>query len=110
MVDRERAKVPAEAWLIAERLKRELNADAVYLFGSFARGDAGPDSDLDIAVIVPDATESRYRRSVSARAFVGDVRVPKDLVVLTRGEWEAERPVVSSLASTIAREGVRLDV
>jgi uncharacterized protein len=95
--------------LIAERLKRHLQAESVYLFGSHARGDSGPDSDLDIAVIVPESVESRYRRSVQARSFVGDIHVPKDIVVFTRHEWESERSVVCSLAATIQREGARLD-
>ena len=36
----------------AERVKSEVDADAiVYLFGSFARGDASDESDIDMAVI-----------------------------------------------------------
>ena len=100
---------PREAWLIADRLKHHLHAEAVYLFGSHARGEAGPDSDLDIAVIVPESVESRYRRSVRARSVVGDIHVPKDIVVFTRDEWESERAVVCSLAATVQREGTRLD-
>lgn len=100
---------PQEAWVIAERLKRHLHAEAIYLFGSHARGEAGPDSDLDIAVVVPEAAESRYRRSVLARSLVGDIHVPKDIVVFTCAEWEAERSIVCSLVDTIEREGVRLD-
>lgn len=100
---------PPEAKLIADRLKLQLQAEAIYLFGSHARGDAGPDSDLDIAVIVPESVESRYRRSVKARGVVGDIHVPKDIVVFTHDEWESERAVVCSLAATIQREGTRLD-
>lgn len=100
---------PPEARQIAERLKHGLKAEQVFLFGSYARGDANSDSDLDIAVIVSAATESRYRRSVTARCLVEDIRFPKDIVVLTRQEWEAEQGVVCSLANTIIREGIRLD-
>jgi predicted nucleotidyltransferase len=82
--------------------------DEIYLFGSHARGEAGPDSDLDIGVIVPFATESRYQRTVRARGLVGDIEVAKDIVILTRQEWEEERAVVGSLANTIAREGIAL--
>jgi len=109
MVQAAHVVYPREAWLIADRLKRHLHADSIYLFGSHARGAAGPDSDLDIAVIVPDGAESRYRRSVLARSLVRDIYVPKDILVFTRSEWEAERVVVCSLVDTIQREGVRLD-
>lgn len=34
----------------AARILREEGASEVYVFGSFARGSVGPDSDLDLAV------------------------------------------------------------
>lgn len=103
------AKIPEDARKIAGRLSRALKADSVYLFGSHARGEAGPDSDMDIAVIVPDSLETRYRRNVRARGLVSDVHVAKDIVVLTRREWDDEQAVACSLANTIAREGIRID-
>lgn len=101
-------KVPAPARQIAERLGRALNADSIFLFGSHARGAGRPDSDLDIAVIVPESGESRYRRSVRARGLVDDIHVAKDIVVLTRLQWEEEQGVAGSLANTVLREGIRL--
>jgi predicted nucleotidyltransferase len=43
----------------------------IYLFGSEARGEAGPDSDLDFCVVLPDdAPESLYRdRSIHGRLW-----------------------------------------
>src|SRR5271154_7001501 len=39
--------------------------ERIYLFGSVARGDDGPDSDLDFGVVLPDdAPESLYRPGV----------------------------------------------
>jgi predicted nucleotidyltransferase len=81
----------------------------VYLFGSYARGDAGPDSDLDFLVVVPASDKSRYERAVEARGFLRGIWAPKDIIVLTRAEWESDLKVVCSLASTVRREGVRLD-
>jgi uncharacterized protein len=34
-------------------VKKDIPVDAVYLFGSHARGNAGPASDIDLAVISP---------------------------------------------------------
>lgn len=101
--------LPAAARAIAQRLAESLSPDGIYLFGSYARGEASRDSDLDFLVVVPQSTDSRYLRAVKARALVSDIPFPKDIVVFTRSEWEAERQVVSSLASTVAREGLRLD-
>lgn len=102
------ALLPDAARAIARRLGQALRPDAIYLFGSHARGDAGTDSDLDFLVVVPESPHSRYTRSVEARRLVGDISAPKDIVVLTRQEWEAEQRVVCSLASTVLREGILL--
>ncbi len=102
------ATLPEAARVIARRLAQALRPDAIYLFGSHARGEAGPDSDMDFLVVVPESSHTRYTRNVAARRLVGDIPAPKDIVVLTRQEWEAEQRVVCSLASTVLREGILL--
>jgi len=102
------ATLPEAARAIARRLGQVLRPDAIFLFGSHARGDAGPDSDLDFLVVVPDSPHSRYLRSVDVRGLVADIPAPKDIVVLTRAEWESEQRVLCSLASTVRREGIQL--
>ena len=101
--------LPKEAFAIADRLRRGLAAEHVYLFGSHARGEGTADSDLDFLVVVADSTQSRYERAVQARKLVLDVHFPKDIIVLTRREWEADLTVVCSLASAVLREGIDLD-
>jgi len=99
-----------DAIRLAAVLRAAMNPDAIYLFGSHARGDSGPDSDIDLLVVVPSSDRSRYWRAVEARRICQDVPVPKDLVVLTRSEFERECKVKSSLASVAVEEGVRIDV
>lgn len=101
--------LPPEAEAISKRLMRGLDAEQVYLYGSYARGNAGPDSDLDFLVVVPGSKKTRYRRAVDALGLVSDVRFPADIIVLTRKEWERDLTVVCSLASTVRREGILLD-
>jgi len=100
--------LPPEVALIADRLQQGLIPDKIYLFGSHARGDAGPDSDFDFLVVVPDSKLSRYERAVQARRILGKIGVAVDIIVLTRTEWESETRVVCSLSSTALREGVCL--
>lgn len=83
-------------------------AEEVWLFGSQARGNATPDSDIDVVAVVADSKESRYRRAVAAHGLLSDVKFPKDVIVLTRQEWEKELKVPSSLSSTVVREGILL--
>ena len=78
----------------------------VYLFGSEARGESGPDSDLDFCVVLPDnAPLSLYRdRSIHGR-FWG-LHTPVDLVRLPFGDFDARAAhVVASLPATVVREG-----
>ena len=39
---------------IVDRLIGIYHPERIYLFGSAARGEAGPDSDYDIMIVVPD--------------------------------------------------------
>jgi uncharacterized protein len=96
------------AEIIAQRLASQMGAESVWLFGSHARNQAGPDSDLDLLAIVPFSHESRYRRAVTAQKLLADVKAPKDIIVMTAEEWEQDLRVPSSLSSTVLREGVSL--
>ena len=100
--------MPELAQQTASILAEKMEAEAVWLFGSYARGDAGPDSDLDFLVVVPQSEKSRYERAVEARGYVADIHAPKDIIVFTRAEWEKHLKAPSSLGCTIAREGIIL--
>ncbi len=80
------------------------------LFGSRARGDAGPYSDMDVVVILDDASSEKDLDSVSDCAWeagfeYGIVIVP---VVFTRGEWENSPERYSLFAQAVETEGVPL--
>jgi len=100
--------IPPQALAISRRLTEALAPEQVFLFGSHARGDAGPDSDLDFLVVVSQSQETRYERAVAARRAIRGIAVPADVIVLTRAEWENDLTVVCSLASTVLREGIVL--
>lgn len=51
---------------IAQRLVDFYRPVRVYLFGSRARGDDGPDSDLDFCVVVPDSAPREFFRAGAA--------------------------------------------
>jgi len=78
----------------------------VYLFGSGARGDDGPDSDLDFLVVVPDdAPEALFRSGVIARALWG-IPYAADAIPWRQSDFEGRAAfVVASLPATVVREG-----
>lgn len=61
------------------------NAEQIWLFGSHARGDAQPGSDLDFLVIEP-TVENRAREMVRLRRALRSLRVPVDVLVYSRAE------------------------
>src|SRR5256885_6638668 len=74
----------------------------IVLFGSRARGDARPDSDLDL-LIVEDSHLPRYRRPPRyLRALVG-VFPAKDVIVWTPAEVDAWRDVPHAFITTVLR-------
>ncbi len=93
---------------MVQRLVAGFSPERIYLFGSQARGDAGPDSDYDLLVIVRTSALPRYRRDQAAFEALQGVGVAKDVLVLTHDEFERQRAVVCSLPATVEREGVLL--
>jgi len=89
--------------------KKKLSVHRIELFGSRARGDADPDSDMDVLVIVdnlPPELEDYISECAWEAGFeYGIVLVP---VVFTRDEWENGPVRYSLLAEAIRAEGVRL--
>jgi predicted nucleotidyltransferase len=79
----------------------------IVLFGSAARGQAGPESDLDLLVVMPDGT---HRRHTSQRLYRGikNVGVPFDLLVATPSDLEKHRQNIGLIYSAILREGVEV--
>lgn len=90
---------------MVRRLGEALHPERIYLFGSRARGAAPPDSDYDLLVVVSAWDLPGYRRDQLACRALRGVGAAKDVLVLTRAEFEARRAVRCSLPATAEREG-----
>lgn len=90
---------------MVRRLAAALQPETIYFFGSRARGEAGEDSDYDLLVVVGDSSLPRYQREQRAFRALCGVGAPKDVLVLTREEFERKKGVVCSLPATVLREG-----
>jgi predicted nucleotidyltransferase len=90
---------------ITRRLIAFYDPARVYLFGSEARGDAGPDSDLDFCVVLPDdAPRSLYGPGFHSALW--EVGTATDIVRFPLSDFEARAAhVASSLPATVVREG-----
>lgn len=85
------------------QLVETFHPDQIFVFGSQARGTPRPDSDIDILVVVPSAQEPTYR--LAARAYAVVSPLPLEFVFMTRAEFDARVPAVTSLPATVLREG-----
>jgi predicted nucleotidyltransferase len=73
-------------------------------FGSYARGDWGVGSDLDLVAVVDHATEPFERRSLSWD--LSPLPVPAELLVYTSTEWESLLTEGSRFSHTLEKETV----
>ncbi|HUE22652.1 MAG TPA: nucleotidyltransferase domain-containing protein [Bryobacteraceae bacterium] len=90
-------------WL--HRLVAAYQPESIYLFGSVARGDAGPDSDYDVLVVVPDDAPAQRRRSRLAYEALRGTGTAADVLVCTSSYFNDRRSLKASLPGTVLREG-----
>ena len=88
------------------RLVETVDPLAVIVFGSRARRQHRPDSDLDLAVIL-DVPEGEAYQAVPTDLFAGlDMSI--DLLPIPRERYERFRPWINTVHHSIDREGIRL--
>jgi predicted nucleotidyltransferase len=93
---------------VTRRLVRAYDPERVYLFGSKARGEAGPDSDYDLLLVVPDDAPASRKRSRLAYEALRGTGTAADVLVVTRSYFEARLDLRASLPAIVVREGVLL--
>lgn len=87
---------------------REVDPEAIILFGSRARGDAGPDSDVDLLVIESEPfSQQRSRRLEATRLYTAlrNMPVSKDLLLYSREEFEKWKTSLNHVVGRAYREG-----
>jgi len=89
---------------VVARIRRTVDPDRVIVFGSHARGDAGPESDLDILIVAPSPLP-RWKRTVPLYRALAGLGVPKDVVWWTPEEVDEWRGVQSHFITRALREG-----
>jgi len=90
---------------ITRRLAAAYKPERMYLFGSRARGEGGPDSDYDLMVVVPDDAPPKRRRGRLGYEALRGMGTAVDVVVMTRDAFDARADLKASLPGTILREG-----
>ena len=92
---------------VARKIGKKTEAQAVILFGSHARDQAGIHSDVDLLVIA-ESDLPRHKRSRQLHLMFKPYPFPMDILVYTPEEVEKESKFRLSFISRILREGKRL--
>ena len=95
-----------ELKLITECIIREYQPDKIILFGSWARGDADEQSDIDLLVISDrEKNLPRYKRGLDVRLLLSQFQSPKDILFYTNEDVERWRGVPHTFINTVLSEG-----
>ena len=94
---------------IGSRIKKDYSAERVILFGSYAKGNATEDSDVDLLIVAP-TKERFFERMASVRRLIRDLRdgLAVSPIVLTPRELEKRREAGDPFVQEILQTGVSL--
>ena len=77
----------------------------IYLFGSYAWGTPNEESDLDLLIIVSRSTKESYERAVKGYHALRDLTIPKDILVLTKKEFDEYSSDITTLCYKTKHHG-----
>ncbi len=89
---------------VVDRIVAVAQPSRVIVFGSYGRGDATEDSDLDLMVIAPEV-ENKYAEMSRLHQVVGSVGTGVDLLVYSEREYLRRSQVPGTILYWARKEG-----
>jgi len=89
---------------MVKRIVKKFQPERVILFGSYARGDAGLDSDVDLLVVMRFDGAARDKE-LELRQALHDMLVPVDVIVTRPEDFAWRKDVIGTIEWPAAREG-----
>ena len=101
--------IEAELNTLKEIIVNTVPVEQIYLFGSYANGTPGKDSDLDLYVVLNDNVQIRLIDAISQiRLAIGRKKtMPVDILANTLSRYR-ERSELPTIERTISREGMKI--
>ena len=99
------ANLPPFLQRAIERLKRAFNPERLVLFGSYAKGTARPDSDVDL-LIVADLVGEPAVHLRRARQLVADSFPVIDVVICTPEDFDNAETAPSPFLHSVLGSGI----
>ncbi len=89
---------------LVRRIVERFRPEKIILFGSYARGTAGEDSDADILVVMPVRGSKRKKATQIDIALVG-LDLPVDVIVVTPKELDRNKNIIGTIIYPALKEG-----
>lgn len=89
---------------ISTRMVHRFHPMQILVFGSHARDEAQPDSDVDILLVLNECPDKRAA-AIEALSILKDYVVPVDVVVTTPGELMRRGKIPGTVLSAALAEG-----
>jgi HEPN domain-containing protein/predicted nucleotidyltransferase len=89
---------------MVKRIVKQFRPEQIILFGSQARGDATPDSDVDLLVVM-DCEGTTREKAIDIQVALHDIVIPTDVIVTTPEAFAWRKEVVGTIEWPAAREG-----
>ena len=89
---------------LVSRIVERFRPEKIILFGSYARGTAGEDSDADILVVMPVKGSKRKKATEIDITLVG-LDLPVDVIVVTPEELDRNKNIIGTIIYPALKEG-----
>lgn len=89
---------------IVERINRHFEAEKIILFGSYAYGTPGKDSDIDLFIVMESKERPSNRRIEISRLF-RDRQMPMDFIVKTPSEVKERLSMGDFFVNRVLKKG-----
>ena len=90
--------------IMIDRIIKQFDPQSIILFGSYARGEATVNSDVDLLIIFSEVNSKR-QMAISIRQALADLPIAKDIVVTTTQEVARYGQLVGTVLRPALREG-----
>jgi uncharacterized protein len=89
---------------MVKRIVEKFDPEQIILFGSHARGEAGPDSDVDLLVVMPVEGDVREKR-IEIRLALREYHGPLDVILTTPEDFAWRKKIIGTIEYPASREG-----